>query len=74
MKKKLSLLLIILVVVALTMSLTACSDEPEYVVPTGITVAYGSTLADIILPEGFSWQDDLTTSVGEVGDHTFLVT
>ena len=76
MKKKLLFIGIALIVV-LAMVLTACGDEksnPEFTVPEELSVAYGSTLGDLPLPDGFSWQDELTTSVGEVGQHTFLVT
>ena len=38
--------------------------------PTGLTATVGQTLADVTLPDGWSWADD-TTSVGEVGTHTF---
>ena len=47
---------------------------PTYEVPTGLTASCGQTLADVALPYGFSWQDDLSTSVGEPGEHTFLAT
>ena len=47
--------------------------EPTYTVPTGLTATYGQTLADVALPFGFSWKQPGTTSVGEVGDNTFVV-
>ncbi len=47
---------------------------PDYEIPTDLTATYGDTLADVELPEGFTWQDDLTTSVGSTGENTFTVT
>ena len=47
---------------------------PAFAVPTGLTATYGQTLADVALPEGFSWQDEASTSVGAAGEHTFKVT
>ena len=40
---------------------------PTYTVPTGLTAKYGQTLADISLPDGWSWMDS-TLSVGNVSD------
>ena len=37
-------------------------------------VIFGTTLGGLSLPEGYSWQDDLSTPVGNVGTHTFLAT
>ena len=45
---------------------------PQYDVPAPIDAAYGQTLSDAALPEGFSWQDDPSTSVGDAGEHEFL--
>jgi hypothetical protein len=47
--------------------------NPEYTIPTGLTAVYGDTLADIILPEGFTFKDKLTMSVGDAGLHTFYL-
>ncbi|MBQ8803045.1 MAG: InlB B-repeat-containing protein [Tyzzerella sp.] len=44
--------------------------EPAYTVPTGLTVTYGDTLANVELPEGWSWKDS-TASAGDVGTNTF---
>ena len=44
---------------------------PSYETPTGLTATYGQTLADVALPDGFSWEDDLATAVGDAGEHTF---
>lgn len=46
----------------------------EYVVPTGLSAIYGDTLADVSLPDNFSWQNTLTTKVGNAGVNTFKVT
>nr|MCR4662241.1 hypothetical protein [Clostridia bacterium] len=70
-------LFVILSIILMIAMLAGCGDktvEPEYVIPEELSVSYGSTLGDIPLPTGFSWQDDLSTSVGDVGQNTFLVT
>ena len=46
---------------------------PNYTVPQGLTAFYGQTLADVTLPEGWSW-DDETTRFNEIGDNTFSAT
>ena len=46
--------------------------EPKYVVPSDLTVGWGSNLSDVVLPKGFSWKE--AGSVGEIGTHTFKVT
>ena len=48
--------------------------KPTYTIPTGIEARYIDTLADITLPEGFTFEDDLSTSVGPEGENTFKVT
>ena len=30
---------------------------PTYTAPTGLTAKYGQTLADVTLPDGWSWMD-----------------
>ena len=37
---------------------------PTYTVPTGLTAKYGQTLADVTLPDGWSWMDS-SESVGD---------
>lgn len=54
--------------------LTVEKAVPEYEIPQDLSAAYGDTLADIALPEGFSWQDDESTAVGNAGTNTFYVT
>ena len=39
-------------------------------VPTGLTATYGQTLANVRLPDGWTWVDS-TQSVGDVGTKTF---
>ncbi|MBO4380693.1 MAG: hypothetical protein J5815_00900 [Clostridia bacterium] len=46
---------------------------PSYITPT-VGATYGQTLADLQLPAGFTWDEPLTTSVGNVGSNTFHVT
>ncbi len=46
---------------------------PEYTVPDGLKANVGQTLSDVTLPEGFSWMDAETTSVGAKGSNTFKV-
>ena len=53
---------------------TISKAMPTYEVPTNLTATVGQTLADVILPEGFAWQDAQTTSVGSVGTRTFKAT
>ena len=43
---------------------------PQYTEPTGLTATYGQTLADVELPEGWTW-NNAEQSVGEVGEHQF---
>ena len=45
---------------------------PRYDAPAPVDAAYGQTLSDVVLPKGFSWQDDPSTSVGDAGEHEFL--
>ena len=47
--------------------------NPSYTVPTGLTATYGNTLADVDLPDGWTWKDAATTEVGNVGDNNFDV-
>ncbi len=46
---------------------------PKPTTPTGLTAVYGSTLKDVSLPSGWVW-DAPETSVGNVGENTFLAT
>lgn len=80
-QKSLHLRLLILLatlgfVIFCAIALTACGGkkDPTYTVPEGLTATFGQTLEDVELPDGFSWEDPITTSVGNVGEHDFNVT
>ena len=49
-------------------------EIPEYKVPEGLMAIEGQTLADIELPEGFTFEDSLSTLVGKAGKNKFKVT
>lgn len=55
----------------------ATLQAEDYTVPTGLTAAYGQTLAEVALPEAengtWIWQDE-TTPVGDAGEKTFKAT
>ena len=53
-----------------TLTLTVNKANPAYEEPTGLTATYGQTLADVELPEGWTW-NNAEQSVGEVGEHQF---
>ena len=86
MKNKLALVLVFCLVSVLAMCLVACNHagEESGSVPTGLQIpdytkpalnaTYGQTLADVALPQGFTWDEPLTTSVGNAGEQTFHVT
>ena len=46
--------------------------SPTFDAPAPLDATYGQKLADLMLPEGFSWQDGASTPVGEPGEHEFL--
>lgn len=52
-------------------SIAKAEADPE--LPQNLTATYGQTLADVALPEGWSW-DASDTPVGDVGTHTFAAT
>ena len=56
---------------SITKTFQITKANPSCTAPTGIVAVVGQTLADVALPEGFSWQDDAATSVGAAGTHTF---
>ena len=56
------------------LTFTINKGNPQYNIPTGLTTVFGKTLADVKLPEGFSWQDKLSTTVGNVGNNIFKCT
>ena len=47
---------------------------PSYEKPSNLSAVEGQTLADVVLPNGFTWQDAATTSVGPYGINSFFVT
>lgn len=47
---------------------------PNYDVPQNLEAFEGQTLAKVKLPEGFTWEQPTTTSVGNPGTNTFTVT
>ena len=54
-------------------AVTVNKANPNYEIPTGLVATYGQTLADIVLSNGWAW-DDNTTDVGIVGSHDFAAT
>jgi len=53
---------------------TIAKATPAADAPTGLTAAYGDTLADVQLPAGWTWKDAATTEVGTVdGTNEFTV-
>ncbi|MBO6303272.1 MAG: hypothetical protein J6N15_12635, partial [Ruminiclostridium sp.] len=50
---------------------TVTVNKADPTAPTGLTAKTGQTLANVSLPTGWTWADDTTTSVGEVGDNIF---
>ncbi|MBQ6482247.1 MAG: hypothetical protein IJI45_14105, partial [Anaerolineaceae bacterium] len=47
--------------------------QPEYATPANLTATYGQTLADVNLPEGWTWADS-SGSVGNAGTNSFSAT
>ncbi len=60
------------ITVEVDVPVTVNKTDPQYTVPTGITATYGEILADVTLPSGWSWDDSLTTSVGNAGTKIFV--
>lgn len=48
-------------------------ETPVYSVPTGLTAKCGQTLGDVSLPDGFTFESDIATSVGPAGNNVFTV-
>ena len=55
---------------SVSVNFSIAKATPTYTIPTGLTATYGQTLANVTLPEGWSWKD-ATTSVGNAGTNTF---
>ena len=47
---------------------------PEYEKPEDLTATYGDTLASVTLPEGWAWESEAGTLVGNAGSNTFTAT
>ena len=45
--------------------------EPAHTVPSGLSAVYGQTLANVSLPEGWTWKDS-SSSVGNAGTNKFI--
>lgn len=56
-----------------TANFTIQKATPPHEAPTGLTATYGETLDDVELPAGWTWSDETTTSVGDVGTNKFTV-
>lgn len=56
------------------MEFTIKKATPKYEVPKGLEAIEGQTLADVKLPQGFTWDKNATTSVGAPGNQEFTVT
>ena len=53
-----------------TATFSVAKADPQVNLPAGLTATYGDTLADVILPAGWSWSD-ASASVGNVGANAF---
>ena len=58
-------------VVEINVSVAVGKTIPSYDIPVDIEATYGDTLADVTLPDGWSWKDS-TLSVGNAGTQTFV--
>lgn len=54
-------------------TVTIAKADPDPEIPTGLTATYGDTLADVQLPEGWTWNDP-AQSVGDAGSKSFAAT
>ena len=54
-----------------TMSYSIAKATPTYEVPTGLTATYGQILAEVTLLNGWTWEEEDTTPVGDVGTNPF---
>ena len=59
-------------VVETTVSVAVDKATPSYDTPVGIEATYGDTLANVDLPDGWSWKNAENTSVGNAGTQTFV--
>ena len=58
-------------VVEINVSVAVGKTIPSYDIPVDIEATYGDTLADVTLPNGWSWKDS-SLSVGNAGTQTFV--
>ena len=56
-----------------SVTFTIAQATPEYTAPTGLTAQIGQTLADVKLPENWSWVDS-TTAISEYGTQSYKAT
>ena len=56
-----------------TITITVSKRKPDVTLPTEIEATYGDTLADVKLPDGWSFKAELTTTVGDAGNNEFDV-
>lgn len=54
-----------------TKSYSIAKATPTYEVPAGLTATYGQILAEVTLPNGWTWEEADTTPVGNVGTNPF---
>ncbi|MCH5155301.1 MAG: hypothetical protein J1F69_01720 [Clostridiales bacterium] len=45
----------------------------NYILPSGLTAIYGETLADVKLPNGWTWDDALSTKAGNAGKRIMAI-
>ncbi|MFI3236432.1 MAG: MBG domain-containing protein [Lachnospiraceae bacterium] len=58
----------------ITVTIAVGKADPSYTDLTSLIATYGETIANVILPTDFAFDDAETTSVGNVGEHSFTVT
>lgn len=57
-----------------TATVTVSKKALTVTAPEDLTAVYGQTLADVELPDGWTWDDPPATKVGNVGENTFPAT
>ncbi len=55
-------------------TVTVSPATPDYTVPEELKATYGQTLEEVTLPDGWAWDDPLTTAVGNRGSNPFSAT
>lgn len=70
-KKTLAMVLCVIMAVSF-MAIGASAEDVEIpAAPTGLTMAYGTTLADVKLNNGLVWTSDVAIARYKLGDNTF---